>query len=263
MITKSRIIRFSFFISTGFMVFHLSGGDARAGKLRAFEERATREKSGRSSRAYQPGDEALGSLLGTMLGVALASTIGDSFSYTLNRVRPYSDSELAAWELRKKGDPDLPFVRFDLNYQRVRSNIYGWDGRLEGGYGPFALSARHTRYREKDPGDRLYITNIHSLYRISFSPSVELGLGMGAIIMRGEEQHSGFSVTYPLNVYPIRYLGLRFVPTWSWIAGNTISDYDLAASFVYRYCSLRIGYRWLLVGGETIDGPYFGVSVYY
>jgi len=182
---------------------------------------------------------------------------------TMSRVRGSSDSAFAEIDKREKGAPDLPMIRADLNYQHVNSHVSGIDGRLLAGYGPIAVQYRQTHYAEDAPNDSMELIQIHGLYRVSFSKKFEFGMGFGGLILDGNGQTSGFSMTYPLSIYPADNFGFNVTPAWSWLNGNLVSDYDWSASYVRKFCSLRLGYRRSRAGSEKLAGPYFGVSYHY
>jgi hypothetical protein len=182
---------------------------------------------------------------------------------TLARVHESENAEFVDIELREKGSPDIPFIRADINYQRVSSKIDGFDGRLLAGYGPIGIQYRHTHYIEENPNNSLNLIQMHGLYRISWSEKFELGLGFGGTILDGNSQSGGFSMTYPISYFPFKSIGLNFTPTWSWIHGNMVSDYDESITYVHKFISVRLGYRRNRVGDEILEGPCFGVTYHY
>jgi hypothetical protein len=95
---------------------------------------------------------------------------------------------------------------------------------------------------------------------MSFSQYVEIDVGLGQMIVRGEGESSGFSLALPLRIQFSRYFGLSFRPAWGWISSNTISDVELGLSGSLRFVSLNAGYRWLSAGSASLDGPMIGLS---
>jgi len=249
---------------------------AYAGQLSQFEASATRsraqdadappskrrcDESGRNRSCL---GSVLDELVGSCIEVVFVPLMTEAVEETRDRIsvgrKPDTDAEDG---FRYIGDPDLPFFRADFHYQHVNSRVHGLDGRIEAGYGPWGFQVRHTNYEERSPDDSLGLTGIHGLFRVSWSEKLELGLGLGGVLLDGEGENGGFSATVPVNLYPHRRISLRFAPAFSHINGNQLRDYDLSVGFICRYFSLRSGYRWLTAGSETINGPYIGVNVHY
>jgi len=164
-----------------------------------------------------------------------------------------------AMPLRNMGSALLPFVRFDGTYQRVSSDVKALDYRMELGYGPAAIHFDQTRFKESNPDDTLKLTQGYALYRMSFGTMVEFDIGLGGASLSGTDTHRNFSWTLPLRVQPMENVGIEFRPAWV----DSVSDYDLAVLLHYHYTSLKVGYRWLVSGAETLSGPYAGLSVHY
>jgi hypothetical protein len=98
---------------------------------------------------------------------------------------------------------------------------------------------------------------------MSFSEFIEFDLGLGSLTLDGKDTNSGFSLTTPILVLPTKYLGFQFRPSWGWIDGNQISDYDLSILITKSVISLQAGYRWLDNGRSNLNGPYFGTSLHF
>lgn len=255
-------------ILASFMALSLAITPAYSSQLRDFEESATRPDRDTATRESSVFDELMGEIIASCLSFVVLTVfvepIGALASSASDRVNPdYVPEDVDRDTSRSVGDPDLPFFRLDLNYQRVSSNIDGIDGRLEAGYGPYAAQVRHTRYEEKEPSEKLNFTSIHGLLRLSEDNRFEMGLGAGALLLDGERHTTGFSMTAPINWYPHRRIAIRAVPTISWLGGNSIGDYDISLGYTRQFFSIHSGYRWLRSGGVSIDGPYIGFSLYY
>lgn len=164
---------------------------------------------------------------------------------------------------RERGNPDLPLLRLDANTQNVQGDIRASDFRLETGYGPLALQARYTRFREDVPRDTLDLTYAHALVRISATSTFGLDVGAGSAWLAGAARHNGFSGTVAMAWRPHERVELRFAPAWSSIEDRWIRDHDVSAALVVPYASLRVGYRWVAVNGATLKGPYAGVSLHF
>lgn len=190
------------------------------------------------------------------------SMIGDGTRMSLARIEGDEGTD-AGVEMRRTGEATLPFFQYDHRYLRVNSDIDARDNGLEIGYGPYAFSCRHTKFSEDDPSDELTLIQYHLLARISRTGSAEYGLGLGSLVMRGNDDHSGFSLTFPVKIYPNDSFGVRFRPTFSWIKGNSINEYDLSLVYTIRYASIQLGYRFLEANGEELNGSYLGLAAHY
>ncbi|MFT3866998.1 MAG: hypothetical protein QM715_00740 [Nibricoccus sp.] len=137
------------------------------------------------------------------------------------------------------------------------------DGRLLAGFGPFAAQYRHTHYREDGASNPLNFIQMHGLFRMSWSEKAEFGLGFGRLILDGRSRNDGFSMTYPLSIFPTKHLGLNFTPTWSWINDHAITDCDGSVSYVNKYFSVRVGYRRIKARAEVLSGPYAGLTFHF
>jgi len=141
--------------------------------------------------------------------------------------------------LRRSGEAMLPFFRVDIAYQSVESDIDAIDARTEGGYGPWAVQGRYTRYTERDPDDELHMYQIHGLLRITRGESAEGDIGVGAVIIEGTHTTGGFSITIPLLVHPSDHYGLEIRPSWGFISGNVLQDYDIGILAGWRHVRVR------------------------
>lgn len=166
-------------------------------------------------------------------------------------------------ELRRNGEPTLPFFQIEENFIRINSDITALDTNLELGSGALGFRYRHSTYKEKYPSDELICSQWHCLLRISASSAWELGAGIGSLQIRGNERNSGFSLTTPVKVYPTPYLGIRIKPSFNWINGNYIGDYDFSLAFAQRYWSAVLGYRFLKANDVDLNGAYTGLTFYY
>ncbi len=164
---------------------------------------------------------------------------------------------------REPGEFLIPFIRFDYAYQDVESDVHASDYRLEVGYGPFGIAARKTHYVEDAPEDELDINQIYLLYRMSLLESIQIDLGIGGFELDGNDSNSSTSFTAPVLLQPFDFLGFELRPHVTSINGNVIWDTDLGVLCGRQYVSLRAGFRWLRTNGQSLDGPYIGLSVRY
>jgi hypothetical protein len=194
--------------------------------------------------------------------------------YSWLRVAP--DTPPGMVKPREPGEALLVKARLDLSQQRVSNAVDALDGRIEAGYGPWAVQGRLTRYREDEPGgvrDRLEVRQAHFLYRIAAGDYAELGVGYGRLQIvdarrpLGEGARTGDSATLPLLIHPSPYWGLEYRPTWAKVDGKTVRDQEIALSLGLPYLSLRVGYRrfesGVGQGGERLSGPFIGFSLRY
>lgn len=172
--------------------------------------------------------------------------------------------------LRTSGEAKIPHARFDVSYQRISANISAKDFRLTLGYGPFAFQINQTQYSEKKPDDTLDLTRVYLAYRMAFSLT-QLDIGLGRMTINGNNTTQKLYFTMPIRFHISAYIkrefkldwrsniGVEFKPAWT----NSINDYDLGFFYDFRYMSIKTGYRWLSAGGESLNGPYAGITLYY
>ncbi len=173
--------------------------------------------------------------------------------------------------LHRTGQPIVPYVMVDYNWQYIDSNLDARDLQLEVGYKALAFHGRHTRYTESNPKDYLDINQYYGLLRVAGIAldddfpiqSWEMDIGGGVVQQKGNNEYSSGAFTFAMKINPTDWLGLEFRPAWYRPQERTIGDYDLSASVGWRYVRLRGGYRWLWLQGEGtwLDGPYAGISL--
>jgi hypothetical protein len=239
---------------------------SHAGQLDEFEKAATEERKEDHNPPhhddtdyYDDDDDSYFSIFFETAGAFVA----EGWKASAARMAPPNSGPYADTPQREPGEPLLPYLRIDAGWQHIDDNIQAVDTRIEAGYGPLALAYRHTHYMERDTDDTLNLAYAHALYRFSPTPAFEVDLALGATVLDGNNTHAGFSVGIPITWYPWKNVGLRFAPTWSSINSNWISDYDTAVQVSIRFMTIFAGYRYVDAGGETLDGPYCGVSFHY
>ncbi|MBA4366380.1 MAG: hypothetical protein C0403_01935 [Desulfobacterium sp.] len=253
-----------------------------AGKIDDFERDATKEKVEKRRTPSKTdkikttlGDEIASNCIGGCADVFLSKMISSLFinaayfgvvswhrsdSEESSLRPPYSEQDISI-ENRKLGQALIPIFRVDLCYQNVESDVEALDLRTEVGYGPVSIQARTTHYIEDQPDDNIDIHQAHLLYRMSIGDVFEIDLGMGGMILEGDDNNSGISFTTPFLYHPKDYFGIEFRPSWSSIKGNIIKDYDLDLLLGWRFISFRAGYRWLKSENESLSGPFVGLSL--
>lgn len=247
----------------------IPGQSAYAGKLDDFEREATHDDDN-ASQGYRPAtddddDDGFWSAIfrGVFRIIFWSDGDDDSYRDDHSRIQPEP----------RRGEPQIetfmppaynpllrPSLRLDGAYQNVQSDVRALDLRAEGGFNLLAVQGRMTYYHEEEPDDGLWLNSVHGLLRGALGRHLSLGFGAGAVILDGNNRNSGFSMTLPILVYPQESIGIEFRPTWSWIEGNTINDYDASLVLGSRHAAFRAGYRWVSVEDESLEGVYMGVT---
>jgi hypothetical protein len=247
------------------------------GELARFEDEATRPEKVRKDSPHGCGgcgsdaeDAAVFFLVDITWGVARG--VGAGLLYggyasmarvaDVDRYTPEGE-EIPLPPRRETGDPLLPFLALEGFAQPTHDGISATGGRAEVGFGPLAVEGRFTRYSEAGFPAHLDLVQVHGLYRMSLGAPVELDLGYGTAALYGQGRHAGFSMTYPVRVYPVHNLGVEFRPSWAWLGGATLSDHTLAVTGTAGYLSLRAGYRWTRAGSANLDGPVLGATLHF
>ena len=269
-----RISHFFFSLLLAFIVFSFTTQQVISGTLDDFEEDATRphEKEKRERRrtpSTNEGEDIFDSCiesLGIAEGIGMAVGKAAELVIIMNKNswnRVFSPQDIYnGLSPRKKGEALLPFIRLDTGFQYVDSDIDALDFRLEVGAGPFGAQFRQTHYDERIPVDELDIKQWHLMTRMS-AKYLEVDLGLGSMIIEGNNTNSGFSFTLPILFHPKDFAGVEFRPAWAFINDNTIQDYELTLSLGWQYISFRIGYRWMCSPHVSLSGPLAGLSLRY
>jgi hypothetical protein len=242
------------------VLISLSANHAFAGNLGKFEEDATKV---RQHREYDRSDDDntwwgnlanyfISGLVETPMQISWARVTGDA-----NRL-----AELDC-DLRKPGEPLLPFIRLDASYQAVESDVEAFDYRIQVGYGPIAFELNQTRYAEEEPSNQLDLYRLYGLFRLSYGNKIEVDLGLGGVVLQGNEKNSGFSTTLPILVHPCDWLIVEFRPMWSNMHGSDIEEYELGLLFNWDFAAIKTGYRWTHSPNESLDGLFIGLSIRY
>ena len=183
---------------------------------------------------------------------AIFELAGYSGALSWNRVSSPEKTLAEGFAPRKTGDPLLPFARLDFDARPVSNDIQADDFFAEAGFGPLGIQYGQTDYQEVNPLDTLKITQCYGLYRMSLGSSCEMDLGVGQMTLDGDIHATQSAFTVPILVHPRHSrLGLEFHPAWT----STISDYDLAALYSWRYTSLKLGYRWVDSPNDSLKRP--------
>ena len=227
-------------------------------KLLDFEEKATRYQEPRQNDPNEPENDGAEEKEG-LAEVLLADCLFYPFAVGAH-------GGISSWEkaaAKSKGQPLIPFVRLDLSYQDIESDVDARGVALEAGYGPWAAWLQSTHYEEDNPKSTLKLSYIQALYRMSFGTAVEIDLGIGGTYLDGASSSAGGGLSIPIKVYPWERLGFEFRPVWSNINGNNINDYSVGIVGGWQYVSLKAGYRRVSTDSESLEGPSVGVEFVY
>lgn len=233
---------------------------ARAGSLANFEAGALSGGATSSGGSSHGGDACAGPFLELAARIWLEGMVYGGVGSWL-RVDPTAADlpGLPAREPREWGEGLLPVVRADTAYQWAGGDVRAVDAAVEAGFGPLAAQFTRRRFEERQPDDEMTLRRWHVLYRMSFGAGVEVDMGLGQLILDREQRTDRFSFTVPLLFHPAPGCGIEFRPAWS----EDISEYDLGLLAGWKFVSLRAGYRWLHDPGETLEGPYAGLSAHF
>lgn len=163
-------------------------------------------------------------------------------------------------EHRKPGDPIFPLMRLDMGVQYINSDIIGYGYGVELGQALLAADFRHTYYRERLFDETLHFYQLHGLYRMAAGRRLEMNLAMGAMMLHGEGTQTAFSAGLPIKYWPSRHLGVELRPMFGFFEAGTLQDVEAGLLFRYEHGAVRLGYRWVESGGESLSGPRVGVS---
>ncbi len=267
----SLILLFLFLHLTPFPNFSL------AGKLDDLEKDVAEKKSPSEERSAvydEQVDPITGQVYPDNIGEAIGGSILDGllsgmlFIYgmgvegSLKRINGDSTAtDGLLYTPRELGEPLIPYLRTDIRFQDVESDIEAIDSRVEAGYGPFAVQGRWTHYDENSPDSQLELIQAHGLLRGSFGNHVEIDLGLGGMWLSGRQVQSAFSVTTPILFHPWKFIGLEFRPSWGFFENKTIQDYDLGVRLGWNYAGIQAGYRWVRSNNFSLNGPYIGGTI--
>lgn len=163
---------------------------------------------------------------------------------------------------RELGSALLPFVRFDVASQYI-DDIDVLDYRAEIGYGPFALQYNSTEYEEEASGngksDSMTINRYHGVYRMSLTPNIEVGVGLGLLLIDDDDIESDISFYIPVLMHVSDHVNCEFRYGYT----ESIEDIDLALAYSPGFISLKLGYRMLMVSKSDLGGPYAGVALHF
>lgn len=174
-----------------------------------------------------------------------------SFNDTINEINE-----------REPGDPINSVFRLDASHQNLQSDVSAVDYGAEFSYAIFALHYRSTSLHEPSAIDDLQIKQASVLIR-GADKTFSIAFGVGAATISGQQQNTGSMYTIPIKSRVNNYLIFGFRPTLMIINGHLIQDYDVSGELLWRYAGVRLGYRYIDAGNNSLRGPYMGLSAYY
>jgi len=240
-----------------------------AGTLDDFENDATQSREASndnglpdSTSSKKDGDcDSLGDciILGVLEGVWSISKLAGAMS--MERMKPFPNDEKVIY--RDFGESLLPIVRVDAYLHQASGNVSAKAIRVELGYGVFAFQFRRTVYEESNPKDKMTLTQLHGLYRMSFGNHVVMNWGLGTFELSGNETHKTLSMTFPVHVKVNSNWGWEVKPNYANFNGSTVWDVEGGILFTKKHLALNLGYRRLSSPEQIIHGPYVGASFFY
>ncbi len=174
---------------------------------------------------------------------------------TMARLDPRTDISVR----RDDGDILIPYARYDFGYQTLSAGIYGYDNRLEAGFGAFGVQFEDYRLYDRNFGIGLTLDRYLLQYRISVNRRSEFDFGIGQTDLMGATLTQLRTVSVTGRIMLVDNLMLEVRPAWA----RTVQDYDGALVLTLPYWSLKAGYRSMTSPGGTLQGPYIGFALHY
>ncbi|MCC5847781.1 MAG: hypothetical protein JJU29_06760 [Verrucomicrobia bacterium] len=161
---------------------------------------------------------------------------------------------------RMLGDPMFPLLRFDVGAQYISSDIHALGYGFELGKAVLAADFRHTFYRDRIFEDTLHQFQYHALYRMAAHRRTQLDIALGAMTLQGDNRQTALSMGVPMRYWPSKSIGVELRPLWAFFPDGTLMDVEAGILLRYEHSSVRLGYRWVERGDETLSGPRIGMS---
>lgn len=228
-----------------------------AGRLQRFEEGRSRDRAPREPRERRTASD----LEDTSFEEAFLEFVAELLFGTLYYGLDSGGRQAAAYsDFRQPGDPLFPMLRLDVGTQYISSDVQAFGYGFEVGQGILAADFRHSYYRDRLFDDTLHQFQYLALYRMSAHRRTQIDLAVGAMTLHGEDTRTAFSMGLPVRYWPSRNLGVEVRPVWGFFSGGTLMDVDTGLLFRFEHSSLRLGYRWVERGDESLSGPRIGLS---
>jgi len=258
-------------LSTLFVFFY--SAQISAGKLGDFEADISRSKSERSQDnthsssqchscdSTSLSDSFFDTLFEGMLTILIdgtAEAIVEGSENSQQRVNENADhTELS---LRKHGEILIPYYRLNLNFQRIDSDIDGYDVKMEFGKGPFGLELRSTRYKDSATNEDLNYSQLQYFHRMSFGNSTGINLGLGYGRLKGSTLFDGLILSLPVLFKVSDNVGFELRPVYFNASGVDITEVDTSVLYTHRKLAFRSGYRSIQSDNVDISGFYLGMD---
>lgn len=249
-------------------VLAISGPEALAkGKLESFEDEVRRDvttdehehkherRHHNEDRHVDPGSPSAGEIAAS----STMSVLNSFFLMGLVGDGSGSSSELYH-QLKESDSAALPTFRLEPSYQYLVDNINGAIGKVEFGYLTFGADAEYIRYFEQNAPDMTILSG-HFLIRTLFARVIGVNLALGAKSIWVNNKSTGFDFGFPFYLYLTRYLTIDVQPSIAFINNRRVYDMAAGVSFRYRFAGVRVAYRGIYTGGQTLQGPQVGVFV--
>ncbi len=227
-------------------------------KLDNFEREFEKQKEEQSDKAPQwdhTGDQTTQSLSGE--GAVTTSFFSILYPFLLMGLSQTGTSKELYADLRASGSPALPTFRFEPSYQYVFDKINAISAKAELGYLIFGVDAEY--YQLFEQGDDLKIFDAHFLLRSLFLDFLGVNLALGAKMLRGRLNNTGFDLGMPTYFYFGKHFIFDIQPYWAKVSGANVYDVGGGISYKYNVGGVRVGYRLLHVGSQNLHGPRVGV----
>lgn len=203
-------------------------------------------------------DPFIDGFMNSLIQKTVMEPIATGMKTTRDRTSTYQRNK--ATLPREKGDPLLPFVRLDLNYQSATSDVTAKDIRVEGGKSLFGFYTRMTRYEEREPNDRLDLLHLHAMLRLSYGNQFTFQPGIGVSSLKGEKTHSNLSIFFPFFWHFHPHIGMEYRAVFMSFNNTPSLDHDFNMMFHHGSYSINLGYRILSNPESSLGGYYAGFS---
>lgn len=266
-------------------VLLLVSADLYAGKLIDFEKDTTpypesaseREQYSSTPRHKKPhrhhrrreDDDFFSILFGDLIDDIVSDVVGGAahaIGNGLDEAATHSNQRIdesraaSAEDKRELGEPVIPYFRLNLNMQNIETHIYGFDGKLELGYGAIAGEYRQTRYRDDVLKESLRLKQLQLFSRMSFGNHFVMNFGLGGASLDGQNHSQGALFSVPMIYYPQRHLAFELRPSWMFGGELSLDEMDLSTLISFQRIALRLGFRQLNSQHDSLQGAYAGVE---
>ena len=234
----------------------------KEGKLQKFEKEFDKQEPKRHH--SDPGQSDYYHESSSVSGTEVATTTTMSMLYSFFLMGLMSGGATTSSELyhqlKESGSPALPTIKVDLSYQWLVDNINGGIAKAEAGYLMFGADFEYIRYFEKNAQDLEFLSG-HLLLRSLFAKFIGINLALGVKSIWGANKRTGFEFGFPSYLYFGKYFIVDLLPYISFIGNRRVYDMAAGFSFKYKAVGVRVAYRGIYNGGQTLHGPQAGVFI--